>query len=494
MPNEYSAALNEIKIDIEQGAAPENTQVVTPPNKVETSIKPLKDILNGEFKMPYYQRPYRWEKKSAALLITDTYKAFLDSVHEYRLGSIILFENPENGELQIVDGQQRLTTLSVLFYAISEQLKNKNDDSALKSTLDKLEGVLNQEYGALSKNAIIENYKLIKNKIGEIQADKNLVNYTYYLLNRCTIVKIITNVQHQAFLFFDSQNHRGKALEPHDLLKAYHLREMHGETEQTKLGLVQSWEEIEPKDLKSLFENNLYPLVNWYWGNGGLDYSVKDIDIFKGIKSEDYNFIKYARAARLYVENFNAQFAEFMGAATIDLPSGFLLTQPFEGGKRFFYYCLYYNELHKQIDHYIKGKYDEDKGELPYKGTGDGYVYEMLINALMFFVDRFNMDALTKMRLDIFYTWAYYLRVKQSRVYDTSVNRYALGVDNGLNLFKKIARMNSPEEIEYIDLNIPELGTFEDFKKRNNNKLNDRYRPLFAVFNKAKGNTKNEKL
>ena len=67
-----------------------------------------------------------------------------------------------------------------------------------------------------------------------------------YIENRCELIVVITSDVSEAFQFFDSQNARGKALYPHDLLKAYHLREMNDisdeETEQPNIYKVQNEE------------------------------------------------------------------------------------------------------------------------------------------------------------------------------------------------------------------------------------------------------------
>ena len=72
-------------------------------------------------------------------------------------------------------------------------------------------------------------------------------------------MKVVIDDVSEAFQFFDSQNARGKDLEPHDLLKAYHLREMNRtSTEQERLDTVREWENMEPGKLSDLFSQYLY--------------------------------------------------------------------------------------------------------------------------------------------------------------------------------------------------------------------------------------------
>jgi hypothetical protein len=65
-----------------------------------------------------------------------------------------------------------------------------------------------------------------------------------FVENRCELIVVVTSDVSEAFQFFDSQNARGKALYPHDLLKAYHLREMIGIEENEVERIVKGWEQI----------------------------------------------------------------------------------------------------------------------------------------------------------------------------------------------------------------------------------------------------------
>ena len=128
-----------------------------------------------------------------------------------------------------------------------------------------------------------------------------------YLFEHCSVVQIVTDSEQEAFQFFDSQNSRGKELDPHDLLKSYHLREMDDEEEDQKIRIINQWENVNQDDLKDLFKIYLYPLTQWYKGKSGLGYSSSKIDVFKGIKTTNvFNYAIYHKASNLFVEQFNA--------------------------------------------------------------------------------------------------------------------------------------------------------------------------------------------
>src|ERR1700744_3334701 len=85
---------------------------------------PLSEVFNGKynFKIPNYQRPYSWEISHAAQLLDDLRDALdRDSAEPYFLGSVVLVkQQAENPDSEVIDGQQRLTTLTILFAVLAE--------------------------------------------------------------------------------------------------------------------------------------------------------------------------------------------------------------------------------------------------------------------------------------------------------------------------------------------------------------------------------------
>ncbi len=413
----------------------------------------LREFLGLSLTIPPYQRPYRWSTDSALTLFNDLYAAFKDSITEYRIGTAVLHPETKkwDGESEIrtkyniVDGQQRATTLSILMYVFYKRLK--------KTEYEKLSKLLDEKkaFKVLSTNAIVDNYEILKTKLEEIPEDRTEL-FLNYILDQCTVVKIETNTEQEAFQFFDSQNSRGKELAPQDLLKSYHLREMNEEKEAYKISIVGNWENTDQKDLTSFFYSNLFPLVSWYKGKSGLNYSSKKIKAFKGLKqNNNYHFSVYHKAANLYVEHFNDEgMYELAGIRKL---SQFQLTQPIIAGKRFFLFTLYYYGLKNEIE---KRYLNNREMPTPDYGSGNIYVRNLYLNVLIFFVDKFCFEALTDFRIKKLYKWCYSLRLVMHSVYPETINKYALGnherINYGIKMFNLIAEMQSPEELDSIIL------------------------------------------
>ena len=96
----------------------------------------------------------------------------------------------------------------------------------------------------------------------------------------CELIRVETNDPDEAFRVFDSQNYRGKALMPHDLLKAYHLREMKSESDSMKAALVENWQEVDDADLDRLFSTYLWRIRQWSRGLPAPAFAPRHVNAF----------------------------------------------------------------------------------------------------------------------------------------------------------------------------------------------------------------------
>lgn len=426
----------------------------------ELSIITIKELFKLNLAIPEYQRPYSWHVKSTNTLLMDTYEAYKQRISEYRIGSVILHKKSKN--YYIVDGQQRITTLCILLYCLG----------------DKNMTLLNEQYSSLSANAIINNFEILLKKVSELQ-ESEVLEYKNYLLENCTVVKIVTDEEQEAFQFFDSQNSRGKELAPHDLLKSYHLREMNNEDQNLKIKIINNWENKKQDKLEDLFKDYLFPLTQWYKWKNGLGYSSKNIATFKGIKINNvYNYAIYQKASNLFIEQMNNNGSvELLAAKPLNQ---FQLTQPLIAGKRFFEYTHHYDDLLEKIKNKIHD-FHKDTDQIPSLRSGDKYIKQLYENVLLFFADRFGIDSITNSVMKQLYTWSYSMRLVMVAVYPQTVNKYAMGkherINEGLDLFAKIGEMYEPEELNLI--------IFEKLDEAQVNNNLDKYPKVWEFLQKA---------
>ncbi|EGK8088919.1 DUF262 domain-containing protein [Campylobacter sp. CNRCH_2016_3089] len=198
-------------------------------NEVKSCVVSLKelvcgDIINGSnifdkafsLNIPYYQRPYAWGIEQVKILLKDISEQ-IDKNQKYLLGSLILHkgnteivdgQQQKDNEFNIVDGQQRLTTLALIL-----------------RVLCKCNFLNNVEYSHNeSKYHIKENYEYIKAYF-ESYSDKKC-EFLDFLLENIEFICVLAPSVDEAFLFFDSANSKGKGLKSYDLIKAFHLHSL----------------------------------------------------------------------------------------------------------------------------------------------------------------------------------------------------------------------------------------------------------------------------
>lgn len=397
--------------------------------------KVLKELYNT-YVIPPYQRPYKWHKKHVLQLLDDLYENIYIGKRTYRVGTLIIHD--ENGTHNIVDGQQRLTTLSLILYYLGEK--------------DKL--LQNQEYSnEISKNNLIYNYGQIKQWFGAKRLEINEEMFLNELKDKCEFVVITVYRQDEAFQLFDTQNSRGKELYPHDLLKAFHLREMDkdGYTNKEIEQYVIKWEDyLLDKDnpLLDILNNHLYRIRKWVKGEPKYSFYKSDLNEFKGIslyKKTKYNYEQPLRILDKTISSISHNF-------------GITQTYPFQidmriiNGRNFFDYVFHYIELKKQL---LKGNEEFEtfykKRCLEYWGSwrvGDVKVRNLFENICLLFVDRFGLSFLEEaVFYDGFYKNVYLLRLENKAISESSILKH----NQALRFFRSIPNSCSPEELK-IDL------------------------------------------
>ena len=244
----------------------------------------------SDFLIPDYQRPYAWEEGQCQTLWDDIFSfAFPDNNYEnfnkdeeYFLGSIVTFEN-ENNKKEVIDGQQRLTTLMLLLRAFYSKFGNMQDNNS-KNTRERIAQCLwkTDEFGEadLSKLKIdsevatdndkdefleilragivakdqrsnyAKNYIFFQQKIDEFLSE--FPSYFAYLpariLQNCILLPIEAESQDTALRIFSTLNDRGLPLSDADIFKAQFYK--HFGAKNQKDIFIEKWKELEEKSSK----------------------------------------------------------------------------------------------------------------------------------------------------------------------------------------------------------------------------------------------------
>jgi hypothetical protein len=424
------------------------------------SIKHFNALSDGAcLALDSYQRPYVWDEKKVNQLFDDLieFQEQLKSPPDkkYYFGSLLLHDAKE--KRFVIDGQQRLTTLSVLYSVINGgHLPDWNEFK-------------------YHSNASVKNIRLAKQVIQE-RLKKDSIDSR--LFEHFEFTTITVNEPDLAFTFFDTQNNRGVPLKATDLLKAFHLRAIgRNESDSKQVELYQShcaerWERVQTSGERNhhmegndfapeLFHYFLWRARAWRGSDVNLLESRDRLYTAFGEQTRPSNALsditlyaagsnKWGEALSLLPDNeYKIQMASLrIGQNAAHLP--FAIRQPIERGVGFFLYAEKYAALLNWVFH------DQSTGVPEIENMQE--LYKSVVCSLSIYLRRLfqlavlmYVDRLGTHQLDVFAEWLNYrlaaIRLSQSDIRKETPTVYLR--DSKINFLDVIA--HSYDSIEVID-------------------------------------------
>jgi Protein of unknown function DUF262 len=427
------------------------------------------DLLNEDLTIPPYQRPHSWEPATALQLFDDLREAFrpesasvdVDQAQgpSYVLGAVILHLDDETDQTHVVDGQQRLLTLTMLLDLL-------DGAGLLDASSGPMEGEDPEAPVVRVRTALAGRVKHMEEPAKEVAE---------FVRGNCEVIRVATDDPDEAFRVFDSQNYRGKPLLPHDLLKAYHLREMRGESDAMREALVEVWQSVPDAELDRLFSTYLWRIKRWTRGLSAPTFATRHIDAFKGLTAKSAN----TPAARYHLA---AQAAVPMLAAWVE-PSNesdrtagrtrFQIDAPVVAGKSFFEMVTFMLAELRRLRHEgfdeRYGDQGKEKSWGTFASTDDEfrelssraryrYVSELYLAVLLYYTNKFGDTEIQETRHRLF-KWAYSPRTAYQRLQLVTINNYASSLDDGRSAFVLLRSLENATELRRLRI---EVGVRDD--------------------------------
>ena len=337
-------------------------------NKIEATDTSINKLLKDQkFTIDYFQREYRWQEKHIKLLIEDLTTTFLKSYNpenkrsevanyqNYYLGPVVFSVNTENGKKSIIDGQQRITSITLLLIYLNHLQK----ESQNKVNISEL--IFSEKYGEKSFNMsdeareeclralfdignydvkdsddetvrnMIERYEDISQTFPDEIDETALPFFIDWFIENVVIVEITAYSDENAYTIFETMNDRGLNLTPTEMLKGYVLskitdkkqrteinnlwkeevQKLHSHGESTDQSFFQAWfrgkyaMSIRPGKAGS--ENQDFELIgsrfhNWFKDNHKTLFKLNKSDDFYGFFKNQFPFF-----VKWYIECLKSQ-------------------------------------------------------------------------------------------------------------------------------------------------------------------------------------------
>ncbi len=288
-----------------------------------------KNIYKLNLTIPDYQRIYTWEYEQVKTLLDDIVSIKLE---KYFIGAIILHYHQGKSEsghdyvYDIVDGQQRLVTIALIKYALSQVSEYSTEG---------LDRFLNCKFASLeAQYHVQQNLSTINNYIADSQRRALILDNIDNLSFGVLIIEEIKNLD-KAFTFFSNSNSKGIKLTDYDLLKPHHLRYIPADLPEQQMHLAKKWDKMicdnpvidinkrQEVDYIRLLEVYIYRLRNW------MKYKEGDESAAHYIKKE-YEAAPIIREIPPFGEQFN-------------------YAEPIQGGQHFFAYVDHFQEVYRRF-------------------------------------------------------------------------------------------------------------------------------------------------
>ena len=215
-----------------------------------SNILPLKEqsiaeIYNGNkvtYEVPIYQRNYAWEDDEITALIQDVFDAYLQNRNAikkgtYFIGTLVSYHKGDQ-VYEVIDGQQRLTTINLVLSALGVPRQNKLTYRARKKSNETINSI--PLFNIDEKdNGIINGFDYARNAIKKIVPENDLENFKSYFQENVHLIHY--NVPRDIDLnhYFEIMNSRGEQLEKHEIIKARMIEQLN---EEDKVTFSQLWE------------------------------------------------------------------------------------------------------------------------------------------------------------------------------------------------------------------------------------------------------------
>lgn len=190
------------------------------------------------FEVPIYQRNYAWEKEEISALIQDVYDSFVKGLNVYYIGTLVSY-NRGDRLYEVIDGQQRLTTIRLILGVLDVPIRNKLTYRARKKSDDTISSIPRFDRDELDLG-ITNGYKYAKFAVEEYVSETERSGFTAYFLDKVHIIHYRVPKDIDLNHYFEIMNSRGEQLEKHEIIKARLLSKLDDPNERTVFNSI--WE------------------------------------------------------------------------------------------------------------------------------------------------------------------------------------------------------------------------------------------------------------
>jgi hypothetical protein len=355
--------------------------------------------IEGALHLPEYQRPYRWGGKQLAKLLDDLRAFFGDGAapsHDFYLGSFILHQTQEEGgRLNIIDGQQRITTMALLAGFLGQAVPD------LKFLAPE------------SHRQIQANWRWLST------SDLPAVDFS-----RVNVTLVVTASEDDAYRFFETQNTNGVRLAGPDIIKALHLRALDHDIQDEKAVAWESMGALDPL-VSALMKGRRWQVLDFQRLAGERE-KVRMRDEIVAELSGTADSAALDLAYRLVRQTRGAPDESHI---TLDGAEGYAMRQPLHTGANTIHYLQYFHRLSLEL---WSGRgtpqleaYRENYQRLVLESGGSDFLKALYDSAILMYASQFGYRRIAEAGLWLFRVIYSPRLINKRTVRESTVQKFA---------------------------------------------------------------------
>lgn len=293
-------------------------------NKIEATDTSINKLLKDQkFYIDYFQREYRWQEKHIKTLIEDLTNTFLKSYKEgdkpeevanyqnYYLGPVVFSVNPDTAKKSIIDGQQRITSITLLLIYLNHQqrdfddeekvsisdlifsvkhrvksfnMTDENREDCLKALFEDGSYITNEDDDETVIN-MVDRYQDIHDSFPEEINTQALPYFIDWFVENVVIVEITAYSDENAYTIFETMNDRGLNLTPTEMLKGYVLSKITDRKKRNEINDIWKAQMIKLHDFSKNADQSFFHA--WFRGK----YAISIRPGKAGSQNQDFELI-----------------------------------------------------------------------------------------------------------------------------------------------------------------------------------------------------------
>jgi len=197
-----------------------------------TEILNIEQLFESEYVVPIYQRNFAWGEEQIFRLLQDIYESMQSDEQQYYIGSLVVIKR-KNGEYEVIDGQQRLTTLALISYVLHLNIQTKlhyDSRPEVESFLKSIAAgqlITNRDS---SVSHFLNAIELIKEGINKLEdaskKDDFRDNFSGFVRDHVCLVRDVMPPDTDVASYFEIMNNRGEQLQEHEIVKGLLLEKI----------------------------------------------------------------------------------------------------------------------------------------------------------------------------------------------------------------------------------------------------------------------------